>query len=284
MKIKIWGCRGSIAVPGEKTNRYGGNTSCVEIRSEDGKVFVLDAGSGIRNFGKALLFEPTISEIRFFISHAHWDHLVGFPFFEPAYSEYYNITFCSGPHAEGTIQKYFLHQMEPPYFPIEFKQLKAKFNFSCEYSRRKNDFCPLGSVSCHAFPLNHPDGGYGFKFMENGKIFIYLTDNELKFQHKNGLTRDQYINICQGADLVFHDAQFTKEEYKITRGRGHSTFMDAIDLAIEAKVKCLGLFHHDPDRTDDDLDYQVERCIKYIQEIDSQLELFPCAEEMLIEL
>jgi len=214
MKIKVWGCRGSIATPGKNTIRYGGNTSCIELRTEDGQFLILDAGSGIRNLGKALRLEPTVSEIRFFITHPHWDHLVGFPFFAPAYSENYNITFCSGPHAEGTIKKYLLHQMESPYFPIDFRQLEAKFNFRCEYNKRKNGFCPMGSLLCHAFPLNHPNGGYGFKFIEDGKTFIYLTDNEIGFHHKNGLTRDQYVKICQGADLLFHDAQFTKEEYK----------------------------------------------------------------------
>lgn len=177
MKIKIWGCCASITTPGPSTLRYGGNSTCLEIRSDDGKVIVIDAGSGVRHLGKALRLEPAVSEIRFFITHSRWDHLVGFPFFEPAYFDSYKITFCSGPHAEDSIQKYLSHQMEPPYFPIALSNLNANFNFRCEYLKRENGYCPLGSLQCHAFPLNHPHGGYGFKYVERGKTF-YLSDRQ----------------------------------------------------------------------------------------------------------
>jgi phosphoribosyl 1,2-cyclic phosphodiesterase len=260
MKVKIWGCRGSITTPGMDTNRYGGNSTCLEIRSDDGRVFVVDAGSGLRNFGKTLRYEPAVSEIRFFFTHSHWDHLVGFPFFEPVYSNRYMITLCNGPHGEGVLQQYLSRQMEAPYFPIDFSNLKATFNFGCETERKESGYCPLGSFRCTAFPLSHPNGGHGFKFMDNGKTFVFLTDNELGFQHQGGLTRDEYVKLCEGADLLLHDAQYTDEEYKCRRGWGHSTYRDAVGLAIEADVKRLGLFHHDPDRTDADLDRQAQLC------------------------
>ena len=133
-------------------------------------------------------------------------------------------------------------------------------------------------------PLNHPNGGYGYKFIERGKAFVFLTDNELSFQHEGGLSRTQYTEFCQGVDLLIHDAQYTDEEYKLTRGWGHSTFGDATDLAIEAGVKCLGLFHHDPDRTDDDLDRQVKFCQERIYLTDNPVECFAAAEGMVIEL
>jgi phosphoribosyl 1,2-cyclic phosphodiesterase len=283
MKITIWGCRGSITTPGPNTVRYGGNSTCLEIRSAEGRLLVVDAGSGVRNLGKALQHESAVPEIRFFFTHPHWDHLAGFPFFEPAYSDRYTITFCSGPHAENTVRKYVSHQMEPPYFPVAFSHLRATFNFRCEYPKMENGNCPLGSIECRAFPLNHPNGGHGYKFIENGKTFVFLTDNELGFSHENGMPREEYVKFCKGADVLLHDAQYTDEEYQHTRGWGHSTYTDAARLAIDAGVKRLGLFHHDPDRTDDDLDRQLDLCRKQIHEAGSPVECFGCAEGMVLE-
>jgi len=284
MKVKIWGCRGSITTPGIDTIRYGGNSSCLDVRTTEGHIIIVDAGSGIRNLGKALLKEGVTSEVRFFFTHSHWDHLAGFPFFEPAYLERFSITFCDGPHAEESIRKYLTHQMEAPYFPIAFSQLRAKVDFRCEH-QRCNGNCPLdGDMEVHAIPLSHPNGGYGYRFTESGKTLVYLPDNELGFQHEGGLSRGEYSDLCRGVDLLLHDAQYTTEEYKYTRGWGRPTYLDAMDLAIGAGVKRLGLFHHDPDRTDDDLDRQAELCRNYIKQIGSPLECFPCSEGMEIEL
>lgn len=284
MRIKIWGCRGSITTPGLNTIRYGGNSSCLEIRSAEGHVVIVDAGSGIRNLGKALKNEGSLSEIRFLFTHSHWDHLAGFPFFELAYSDRYHITLCDGPHSQDSIRKYLFRQMEAPFFPVDFSQLRAKFNFNCEH-QKCDGYCPLGeAMQIRAIPLSHPNGGYGFKFVEHGKIFVYLTDNELGFQHEGGLTPTEYIDLCRGADLLLHDAQYTTEEYKQTRGWGHSTYLDATDLAVKAGVKRFGLFHHDPDRADDDLDRQADICRNYIKQLGSQVECFACSEGMEILL
>jgi phosphoribosyl 1,2-cyclic phosphodiesterase len=282
--IKIWGCRGSITTPGPATVRYGGNTTCLEIRSSDGKIYIVDAGSGIRNLGRAIRLEPSISDIRFFFTHSHWDHLVGFPFFAPAYFENYKITLCSGPHAEKMVGRYLNHQMEPPYFPVEFSKLKARFDFDCRQPALEGDDCSLGGMQCRAFPLNHPNGGFGFKFTEQGKSFVFLTDNELGFRHEGGLTLEQYKALCSGVDLLLHDAQYTEEEYLHTRGWGHSTFKAAVDLAMEAGVKRFGIFHHDPDRTDDDLDRQLDYCRELIRRAGSPVDCFACAEGMVISI
>jgi len=284
MKIKVWGCRGSIATPGPYTLRYGGNTTCLEIRPVTGPVIIVDAGSGVRFLGQALLREPEITEIRFLLTHSHWDHLAGFPFFGPAYSSRYAITFCGGAHAQDSIKRYLSHQMKAPYFPVDFSVLKARFNYSCNCPNKEVAICYFGSLRGTPVPLNHPNGGYGFKFMESGRTFIFLTDNELGFQHEGGWSRAQYVECCRGADLLFHDAQYTDEEYRRTRGWGHSSYADATDLAIEAGVKSLGLIHHDPDRTDDDLDRQVEFCRERIHRAGSAVECFGVAEGMEIEL
>jgi phosphoribosyl 1,2-cyclic phosphodiesterase len=284
MRIKIWGCRGSITTPGPTTQRYGGNSTCLEIRAATGQLLIIDAGSGVRLLGKNLIQEKDNTPIRFFFTHSHWDHLVGFPFFKPAYSDNSSITFCSGPHAQDSIKRYLTRQMEPPYFPVDFNLLKAKFDFHCHHPDGKSTRCLLDGLEVCPVPLNHPNGGYGYKFIEQGKTFLFLTDNELGFQHTGGLARKDYTKLSQGVDLLFHDAQHTAEEYTLTRGWGHSTFEDATDLAIEAGVKRLGLFHHDPDRTDDDLDQQVESCQERIRQAGSPVECFAVAEGMVIDL
>ena len=284
MKIKTWGCRGSLPTPGPNTLRYGGNTTCLEIRSVTGRVIIVDAGSGVRYLGQALRREPAVTEIRFLLTHSHWDHLMGFPFFEPAYFSRYTITFCGGAHAQDSIRRYLSHQMQAPYFPVDFSLLKAKFNYTCDCPDQEKALCCFGSLRGVPVPLNHPNGGYGFKFTELGKTFIFLTDNELGFPHEGGWSRAQYVDFCRGADLLFHDAQYTDAEYERTRGWGHSSYTDATDLAIEAGVQRLGLFHHDPDRTDDDLDRQVACCRERIQRAGSAVACFGVAEGMEIEL
>lgn len=284
MKIKVWGCRGSLAVSGPATMRYGGNTTCLEIRAASGPVIVVDAGSGIRSLGKILAQEPDISGIRFLFTHAHWDHLLGFPFFGPAYSPNVTLIFCRGPHAPGSIQKYLSHQMEAPYFPVDISALKAHFVYRCERPNQEPGNCCLGGLEVSQIPLSHPNGSYGFKFLEGGKSFVFLTDNELGYRHPGGLERAQYVEFCRDADLLFHDAQYTDAEYKITRGWGHSTYADATDFAVESGAKSLVLFHHDPDRTDDDLDRQVDYCRERIQRAGAALECFAAAEGMVLEL
>jgi ribonuclease BN (tRNA processing enzyme) len=138
---------------------------------------------------------------------------------------------------------------------------------------------------CEAIPLSHPNGGYGFKISgTSGKSFIFLTDNELQYKHETGRSREEYVTFCKDADLLFHDAQYNEEEYKKTKTWGHSTYKDAVDLAIDAGVKRLGLLHHDPDRCDDDIDYYVQWCNTYIHEKNSPLECFACAEGMSFEV
>jgi len=283
MKIKVWGCRGSITSPGEKTLRYGGESTCIEITSNMGQKIIIDAGSGIRNLGHELLKDKTISGINLLLTHAHWDHLAGFPFFSPAYLPEFSISICGGPMGQESVLKYLAHQMEPPYFPVVFNLLKARFEVGCVCTREFCDHILPGhddTIKCHSIPLNHPDGGYGFKFVETGKTFVFLTDNEIRCHHGAGLPRKSYIDFCGDADLLFHDAQYTEEEYDRTRSWGHSTFKDAVDLAMEAGVRCLGLFHHDPDRSDEEIDRQVDRCREYILKSGSPLECFACHQGM----
>jgi phosphoribosyl 1,2-cyclic phosphodiesterase len=285
MNVRIWGCRGSLTTPGKETLRYGGESTCLEIHSESGQRIVVDAGSGIRKLGRSIAKDRNATHLSLLLTHSHWDHIVGFPFFMPAYSSSYSITVCGGPIAQQSLWKYLKHAMEAPYFPVEFSALKAHFTVGCHCDRLHCDHAlPTGetSIECHSIPLNHPNGGYGFKFVSDGRSFVFLTDNEIRHHHAGGLPRKVYIETCRDADLLFHDAQFTEDEYASTRGWGHSTYEDAVDLALEAGVKRLGLFHHDPERTDDDIDRYVDECRERIAKSGGALECFGCAEGMEI--
>jgi phosphoribosyl 1,2-cyclic phosphodiesterase len=280
MKIKIWGCRGSIPSPGCDTNVYGGNTTCVEVRLEDGTLLIIDAGTGIRCLGNAILEAGGPKKIYLLLTHAHWDHLQGFPFFVPAYMEGYRISVRGGPQVRKYLQTFLAHQMNPPYFPVPFGDLKADFDFQKENGASMT----IGDARILPVVLKHPNGGYGYKFTENGKTFVFLTDNEIGFDHPDGLPDSEYVAVCRNTDLLLHDGQYTTGEYRITRGWGHSTFPAVTDLAIKAQVKRLGIFHHDPRHMDRDLDRFIEECKLRIFREKSQIDCFGTKEGMEIRL
>lgn len=284
MKITIWGCRGSLPTPGPATQRYGGNTTCVEVMSASGHVAIIDAGTGLNNLGKEICSNDGPKSIRFFFTHSHWDHLMGFPFFRPAYRSDYTLTFCSGPHAQNAIRDFLSHQMQAPFFPVELESLNAQMVFYCDNPCHEDRFCCFEDIQVRAFPVNHSNGGFGYRFIEDGKTFAFAPDNELGFHHEGGPSRDEFVELFRDTDLLIHDAQYTDEDYKRTRGWGHSTFRETVDMAIEAGVKRLGLFHHDPDRSDDALDGLLEICQKQIAAAGSSLECFIATEGMTLEI
>lgn len=285
MEIKIYGCRGSLPTPGPATQRYGGNTTCIEVRSASGEVAIIDAGSGLHNLGKDLCADHAVKRVRFFFTHAHWDHLLGFPFFRPAYRKDFTLTFCSGPHAQDTIRNFLAHQMQAPFFPVEMDALSATMVFECDNPLQEERACRCGAqLQVQAFPVNHSNGGYGYRVFEDGKTFAFAPDNELDFHHPDGPDRAEFVALFRNADLLIHDAQYTDTDYQVKRGWGHSTFAATVDLAMEAGVKRLGLFHHDPDRSDDDLEQQVEFCRARIRAAGSSVDCFAATEGMLLQL
>jgi ribonuclease BN (tRNA processing enzyme) len=168
--------------------------------------------------------------------------------------------------------------MEAPCFPVPFSAVKARFDFTSAIPKRKT----LGSAEISFIPLNHLNGGFGLKIVEEGRTFVFLTDNELDYAHKGGLSREDYVRFSQEAELLMHDAQYTEEEYERKRGWGHSTFSSTTELAIQASVKRLGLFHHDPEHSDDDIDGFVARCRGWISQSNSGVECFGVQEGMEI--
>lgn len=280
MKIKVWGCRGTLPTPGANTIKYGGNTTCIEIRNEKNFLTIVDAGSGLRFLGKELMKEEGLTEMCLVLTHSHWDHLMGFPFFLPAYFSRFKINVCGVASAKNYMCQSLARQLEAPYFPVNFEDLKAKFNFGCS-----RPGCPqCTKIKMEPIALSHPNGGYGYKFFENGKSFVLLTDNELGYQHPEGRLPYEYVDFARDADLLFHDAQYTEAEYEKTRTWGHSTFKQALKLALDAKVKRFGIFHHDPDRTDTELDQIVADLQQSVRERGADLEVFAVKEGMEIIL
>ena len=279
MFIKCWGSRGSVPVSGREYIKYGGDTTCLEIRSDEDDLIIVDAGTGIRRLGIQLMNEKRYSFDMIF-THAHWDHLMGFPFFAPIYNENFKIRMQGCPFAQKFIATMLGKVMSPPNFPIEYYELKAEFEYLPE--------CPIdfniGSIDIKPVPLSHPNQGSGYRFSENGKDFVFLTDNELGFQHKGGLAFDEYVEFCRGADLLMHDGEYTVKEYLTVKQWGHSTYMDTLNLAIEAGVKRLGLFHLNQGRSDTAMDNIVEHCRQIIDENGADLECFAVGMDMTFEV
>ena len=280
MKITAWGCRGSLPIPGKNTLRFGGNSTCFELQLDDGNVIIIDAGTGIRGLGRKLVREKKQLELYLVLTHSHWDHLMGFPFFVPAYLPDYKIRVRGGPIAKESLRGFLDHQMDPPFFPVDFSAMKADFDFTPGLPQIRQ----VGSTTITPTPLSHPNGGYGYKFEENGKTFVFLTDNELEHEHEGGRSMQEYIDFCEGAELVLHDAQYTPEEYKRYATWGHSSFDSAINLAIYAGVPQLGLIHHDPDHKDDDMDRIGEVCRRIVEKKKKPLDCFVVKEGVTLEL
>jgi phosphoribosyl 1,2-cyclic phosphodiesterase len=280
MKIKVWGCRGTLPSPGGHTLKYGGNTTCLEIRNKNNHLTIVDAGSGLRLLGKELIKEKGLKTMCLILTHSHWDHLIGFPFFLPAYFSKYDIHVCGIKSARNYMKHALAHQLEAPYFPVNFQDLKANFDFSCQ----KPGCERCVNLKIEPIPLSHPNGGFGYKFVEDEKTFVFLTDNELDYQHPGGLFFDDYVNACKDADLLFHDAQYTDEDYEKTRSWGHSTYKRSLQLAIKANVKSFGIFHHDPDRTDQELDIIVEDLQNSAIKQSAKLKVFAVKDGMEINL
>ncbi len=266
MLVRCWGSRGSISVSGKEYLKYGGDTTCIEVVGSSGDIIILDAGTGIRRLGNKLMNEKP-SEINIFFTHSHWDHLSGFPFFKPLYMGHSHIHIRGPRTTQDSIMKIVSHTMTPPYFPVELEDIHADI----EFLTTTQDTIEIGSMQVTTIPLNHTNKGVGYRIEENGKAFVFLTDNELTYKHPDGLERSDYVKFSEGADLLFHDAEYNPMEYEHTRGWGHSVYLDALDLALEAGVKELGLFHHNQDRTDQAIDAMVDDCNLIIKDRGSEL-------------
>jgi phosphoribosyl 1,2-cyclic phosphodiesterase len=258
MEIRFWGTRGSIPAPGPSTLEFGGNTTCVEVVLRSGRRVVIDGGTGIRVLGEHLKTKVATIRLHLLLTHNHWDHLLGLPFFAPIYREDSEIKIDGWPLAFQALKRVFDDHMGDGFFPVAFDQLKSHLSFVNKIARSPQ---VLDDVEIEAMPLNHPQGCLGFRFQEEGQTMVFITDNELGLD--GGYRFPDFVKFAKDADLLIHDAQYLPEEMPAHRGWGHSTYQEAVQLALEAGAKTLLLTHHDPGRTDE----QVREIVRRAREI-----------------
>ena len=245
MLIKCWGSRGSISVSGQEFTEFGGDTTCFEVTAKTGEIIIIDAGTGIRRLGKSLI-QRNASEYTLLMTHTHWDHILGFPFFSPLFYKKNRLRVQDRTFDGLTTRQVFEQVMKPPFFPVELASFQAELCFDSSLNGRFS----IGSVAVESIPTSHSEDSWGYKFTEDGKSFVFLTDNELGYDHPQSVGAEQYAGFARGADILFHDAEYTREEYKDKIGWGHSSVPDVLDLAVRAGVGQLGLIHLNQDRTD----------------------------------
>lgn len=251
MKVKLYGTRGSIPVCEAKYQKYGGNTTCILVKTDAGNI-ILDAGTGIRNLGKELHeSEKTSNDIFIGFSHFHWDHIQGFPFFLPAYdhSKQLTITTISKEAKFKNLKTIFKTQMRTEYFPIPLESMGAKLNFQ----HQDDDQFIIDDIKICTAEHSHPGGALSYRIESGGKSLVFCTDVE----HGDSLDK-RILKLADGVDLLIHEGMYTDEELKSRPGWGHSSWRQAIEVAREVKAKKLLITHHDPDHDDDVLD-EIEK-------------------------
>ncbi len=244
--VKFWGVRGSIACSGPRTARYGGNTSSLEVRCGE-RMLLFDAGTGLRYLGNALASQPLDADL--FLTHTHFDHVCGLPFFKPFFQPHNRFRLWAGHLAEGmTLRRVLGEFMMSPLFPVPPQVFRARMEYR-EF-RAGDTLRPDPQVAVRTTALNHPDGATGYRVEYAGRSVCYLTDTE----HVPGAPDRNILELIAGADLVIYDSMYTDAEYPTYVGWGHSTWQEGTRLCRAAGVKRLAVFHHDPEHDDDMLD------------------------------
>lgn len=294
--MTFWGTRGSIAAPGRSTVHYGGNTSCVEVRADNGTLIICDGGTGIRELGLSLLAENREIHGHIFFSHTHWDHIQGWPFFLPALMHGNEFTLHALAGINRSLDQVLANQMEYTYFPITLDEMNAKIGFE----EVREGQLSIDKVRVRTHYLNHTSVCLGYRIEVDGKTVVYASDTE-----PHGLTlgsprvsepsagdkprlvheQDQQLaHFVEEADLLILDAQYTDEEYPEKVGWGHSTTSYATDIGVAGRVKRLALFHHDPTRTDDAVDQIVANARRRAAAYRSEIDIFGAAEGLSLSL
>jgi len=249
MRLRFWGARGSTPTPQPENLRYGGNTPCVELRSDTGTLLIVDCGSGLRMLGRALAKEFGSQPIRahMLISHFHWDHIQGLPFFAPLYQGVNTFYIHSHPPPVASLEQILGGQMSDPYFPVDMNAMHAERQFS---AIAEGSF-PLDDFKIQARMVNHPQGCLAFRIENHGKVVVYATDNEPGQPQSDRTVRE----LSRGADVLIYDSQYTRAQLQNEKkGWGHSTWEEGVAICKESGVKQLILFHHDPDNDDQTID------------------------------
>ena len=298
VRIKFWGTRGSIAVPGDATLRYGGNTTCVTVRAND-EIIVLDAGSGIRPLGIDLEKEFGTQPIKLslLVTHAHWDHIQGLPFFKPAYDSKNEISIFGFDETGATFRQILAEPMKSPFFPIAMRELSGKIAI-----KKLNDMTfSVGTVQVCAAFVNHPGGCAGYRLNTSAGSVAFLPDHEpyeffLHSPRANNMSPEQakktaandragLVQFLHRSDILILDAQYTDEEYEKYIGWGHGSVSSAVSLALDAEVHRLVLFHHDPNHDDQMVDKMVKEARLQVTKSGKSLEIEAAREgaEIVVE-
>ena len=271
MELTFWGVRGTLPVPGEGSLKYGGNTSCVSIEFAKGQLLIFDAGTGIKSLSNRYSNDRRRRlEAKIFISHPHWDHINALPFFAPLYVPGNEFEIMGASHGDISMRQMISAQMDGTYFPIRIKQFGSRVYFR---DLEEEEFSIGDGITIKTKLLNHPGKCLGYRVEYKGRSVCYVTDNELDLEDSeyfNPFYVKNLISFVEGTDILIADTTYSDEEYKTKVGWGHSCVGRVVDLAHEAGVKTLHLFHHDPDQTDADIDGKLEQAQALLKERESQ--------------
>ncbi|HET8568821.1 MAG TPA: MBL fold metallo-hydrolase [Candidatus Limnocylindria bacterium] len=273
MRIRFWGTRGSIPTPGQRTVRYGGNTACVEVRADDGSLLILDAGTGLRELGLSMNGSTSV-EMDLVLSHLHWDHIQGIPFFRPAYDPRNKLR-IHGPKQQKPLRDLLGLGMDDPFFPVDLDALPVQLSIHDVPSGAKQK---IGKFDVRTARIFHPAPALAYRIASENKVLVYATDTEDPFSGEV----NPVIALAKGADTLIHDAQFLDHDFK--RSWGHSTVAKALEVAIEARVKRLVLYHHDPDRSDEALDTIEHEAQERAEALAPGLEVIAASEGLELEV
>jgi len=294
-RVRFWGVRGSIPTPGPSTVRYGGNTSCVEIRA-DGQIIILDAGTGLRPLGLELIaeFDNQPLDLTLLLSHTHWDHIEGLPFFQPVYRANSRLRILGYEGARRGLDSVLSEQMESPFFPIGLREVPSNIRIE-ELKELKFTIGPVRVEACFA---HHPGTCVGYRLFTSAGSICFFPDNEPHYGYdgsKKNATKDpealrfaeqqeqQMINFIRGADLLIIDSQYDREEYPAHMGWGHGCLDHVVDIAVRAEVKRLFLFHHDPAHDDKKISEMVAYARKLVKAAKSSLQVEAAQEGVTAE-
>jgi len=298
--IRFWGVRGSYPAPFGSHLRVGGNTSCVELRA-DGYVLVCDGGSGIIPLGNDLMGQQDIKELMVILTHYHWDHISGLPFFVPAFVPGWKLKFFGPGDTKEEIERRISGQMVDPYFPVEIETWMADIEYVMPEPNKPLEYGPF---KIEFFNVHHPGSTFGYRIEVHGKSIVYASDNELSFidktiddrrdeldpdelrliQAMQKEEREKALEVIEDSHVFIHDAQYTPEDYMKKRGWGHSCYLDTVEFAIDAHIKQLYLFHVDPNYNDNKIEALHRESVKFIHDKRSSLDCHIAREGLIIDI